>query len=235
VRHWEERFAVVAPDQRGHGESPRFTPDQLAAHPGELMVDDVVMLLEQLPRTPVVIGHSLGGAVALAAAVRRPELFRALVLEDPAPRAPDEPQRDAGRMQGFIDGVHRSLAAPDDESLQRQRHEDHPGWPESELLVTGRAEQQMDLGYLRHGDVKPVSPWTELFPALTVPTLVVSGGNLDEVVVTEEMGHALSALGPPVAFERLEDAGHCVRRDQPERYYALVDGWLRSTGSSPPS
>ena len=129
-------------------------------------------------------------------------------------------------MQVFLDGVHRSLAAPDDETLLRQRREDHPGWPETELLVTGRAEQQMDLAYLEHGDVKPVEPWTELVPRLTVPTLVISGGNLDEVVVSEEMGDALDAVGPPVTFQRVADAGHCVRRDQPERFYELVDGWL---------
>ena len=190
------------------------------------MVDDVIGLLEQLPAPAVMIGHSLGGAVALAAAVRRPDLFRAVVLEDPAPRSADEPQRDPGRMQAFLEGVHRSLAAPDDETLLRQRREDHPGWPETELLVTGRAEKQMDLGYLEHGDVKPVEPWTDLAPRLTVPTLVISGGNLDEVVVTEEMGETLRGLDSPVTFHRVADAGHCVRRDQPERFYTLVDEWL---------
>ena len=97
VRHWQDRFAVLAVDHRGHGESPRFTSDQLAGHPGDVMVDDALHLLAQLPEPPVVLGHSLGGAVALTAAVRRPALVRALVLEDPAALGPHEPQRDTTR------------------------------------------------------------------------------------------------------------------------------------------
>jgi pimeloyl-ACP methyl ester carboxylesterase len=84
VEHWQGGDAIVTVDQRGHGGSPRFTADQHVEHPGDVMVDDAVALLEQLDR-PVVVGHSLGGAVGLAATVRRPELVRALVLEDPAP------------------------------------------------------------------------------------------------------------------------------------------------------
>ena len=89
VRHWGERFAILAVDHRGHGGSPRFTPAQLEGHPGDVMVEDTLHLLDQLPEPPVVLGHSLGGAVALTAAVRRPELVRTLVLEDPAALGPD--------------------------------------------------------------------------------------------------------------------------------------------------
>lgn len=227
VRHWERDYAIVALDQRGHGQSPRFTAGQLEQHPGEVMVADAVSLLEQLPHRPVVIGHSLGGAVGLAAAVRRPELLRALVLEDPAPRGPEESQRDPEHTLPLLAGVRRSRAAADDDILLRQRREDHPDWPESELLVTGRAEQQTDEVYLEHGDVKPVTPWTELFPRLLVPTLVVSGDALEEVCVDRRMEATLQvAEAPHVSFVRIPGAGHCVRRDQPAAFYELVDDWL---------
>lgn len=227
VHHWEQHWAIVAPDQRGHGRSPRFTTQQLDRHPGEVMVDDAVMLLERLARPPVVIGHSLGGAVALTLGVRRPDLVRGLVLEDPAPRGPVEPQRDPEHTAPLLDGVRRSRAATDDDTLLRQRQVAHPDWPESELLVTGRAEQQTDTAYLEHGDVKPVPPWTELFPRLTVPTLVVSGDALDEVCVDRDMEAALQAAeSPTLRFARIPGAGHCVRRDQPAAYYDLVDRWL---------
>lgn len=225
--HWGSTYSILTFDQRGHGTSPRFTPEQLDAHPGEVMVADAIGILEQLAERPVVVGHSLGGAVALTAAVRRPELVRALVLEDPAPLGPGDLQRDTARGQEFTDGVSRSLAARDEEELVRVRREQHPDWPEDELLVTGVAEQQIDLGYLAHGDFKPVTRWPELFAAVAVPTLVVSGDDMAEVCITEPMEKGIGEIGNPhVEVVRIAGAGHCIRREQPAAYYAAVDRFL---------
>ena len=230
VDHWQDDYAIVTVDQRGHGGSPRFTADQLVGHPGDVMVDDAVALLEQLDR-PVVMGHSLGGAVALAAAVRRPELVRARVLEDPAPLGPDEPQHSEARGAEFRAGIEDSRRAADDEELLRIRRDAHPDWPESELLVTGHAEQQMDADYLAHGDWRPSTRWPELLQNVRVPPLVVSGDRPDEVAIDDATGKGIEAIGNPlVTFVRVPDSGHCIRREQPERYYALVDDWLSRVG-----
>lgn len=226
VRHWGERFHVVSYDARGHGHSPRFTRQELDGHPGEVMVDDAAQLLEQLDR-PVVVGHSLGGAVALTVGVRRPELVRALVLEDPAALDPDEPLRGhAGPDR--VAGLAPSLSAPDEGALLRVRQAQHPGWPEPELLVTGLAEQQMDLDYLRLGEVKPTTVWPELFAAVTVPTLVVSGEPDDpSTCVDRAVERGVAALSnPAVTMVRITGAGHCVRRGRPAEFYATVDRWL---------
>jgi pimeloyl-ACP methyl ester carboxylesterase len=234
VRHWQDRFAVVAVDHRGHGTSPRFTPEQLAGHPGDVMVDDALHLLDQLPEPPVVLGHSLGGAVALAAAVRRPERVRALVLEDPATLGPHEPQRDLTRSGPWLASLEPSRTARDDDALLALRRRVHPDWPASELLETGRAEQQTDLAYLAAGEVKPSPRWPELFAAVAVPTLVVSGDSasrMAELCIDDDVERGLMAAGNPhLRFQRVPGAGHCVRRDQPERFYAVVDGWLAGLG-----
>lgn len=226
VRHWGDRFHVVSYDARGHGSSPRFTADQRAGHPGEVMVDDALALLDQLDR-PVVVGHSLGGAVALAAAVRRPELVRALILEDPASLGPEEPVRGSGGADR-VAGLEPSLRAADDEELLRVRREQHPDWPPSELLVTGVAERQMDLEYLRCGEFKPLTPWPELYAAVSVPTLVVSGEPDDPGTCVDRAVEAgIAAIAnPAVTLVRVPDAGHCVRRDRPAGFYAVVDAWL---------
>lgn len=226
-RHWGPAYSIVAVDLRGHGSSPRFTREQLEAHPGDVMVEDAIGLLEQLPAPPVVLGHSLGGAVALATAVRRPELVRALVLEDPAPLGPEDEQHDPARGEEFLSGVRRSLAARDDEELTSIRREAHPDWPEEELLVTGRAEQQLDLDYLAHGDFKPTPRWPELFEKVAVPTLVLSGDDLAEVVVTAEVERGIADIGnPDVRVLRIAGSAHCIRRENPSGYYAAVDAFL---------
>jgi|tagenome__1003787_1003787.scaffolds.fasta_scaffold20960454_4 pimeloyl-ACP methyl ester carboxylesterase len=231
VRHWEDRYAIVALDHRGHGESPRFTDDHLAGHPGDVMVDDAIAVLEQLDR-PIVIGHSLGGAVAVTAAVRRPELVRALVLEDPAPLGPDEPQRSHRGREEFLAGLKESIEAPDDEALLAVRREQHPDWPESELLVTGHAEQKVDQRYLAHGDLKPTVRWPEAFAQVSVPTVVISGDRPDEVVVDEDFEKDIAAAGNPlVRLVRVQGTGHCIRRENPSEYYRLVDDFLTKLGS----
>jgi pimeloyl-ACP methyl ester carboxylesterase len=229
VRHWGDSYAIVALDQRGHGESPRFSDEELSRHPGNVMVDDALAVLEQLGQA-VVLGHSLGGAVAVTAAVLRPELVQALVLEDPAPLGPDEQQRsDRGREQ-FLADLRESLEAADDDALLAVRRRQHPDWPESELHVTGRAEQQVDRRYLAHGDLKPSMRWPEPFERVSVPTLVISGDRPDEVVVDDAFEKGIVAAGNPmVRLVRVPGTGHCIRRENPSEFYRLVDEFLTAT------
>jgi esterase len=70
--------AVIRPDLRGHGRSPRAPGAYLLGD----YVDDVVALLREVGPAPVV-GHSLGGVVAWTIAQRHPGLVTSVVLEDP--------------------------------------------------------------------------------------------------------------------------------------------------------
>jgi pimeloyl-ACP methyl ester carboxylesterase len=225
VAHWQDRYAIIAYDQRGHGCSPRFTDDQRAGHPGDVLVDDLVGLLAQLGEAPVVLGHSLGGAVALAAAVRRPDLVRALVLEDPAALGPGEEQRSPGKGKDLVAGLASSLEANDDEALFAARRQQHPDWPQDELVVTGRAEQRMDREFLALGDYKPSPRWPELLDGLVTATLLVTGDQ--EVVVDGTVQKVVEAArNPNVELVRVPGAGHCVRRERPDQFFEAVDAFL---------
>lgn len=74
---------VLAPDLRGHGRSPWTPPWHLEQH-----VADLVTVLERHAVTAaapaVLIGHSLGGALACRLAAARPDLVRGVLLLDPA-------------------------------------------------------------------------------------------------------------------------------------------------------
>lgn len=89
---------TVAVDLRGHGQSGK--PD--ADYTMEVFVADLVWLSERLGlRRPVVIGHSLGGMIALALAASSPDFASAVVLLDSPVVAPP----------GLIDGF-RSVIEP---------------------------------------------------------------------------------------------------------------------------
>ncbi len=67
---------VIAVDLPGHGESDPMEHTTVEAY-GEVVAD----FLDALDRGPVIAaGHSLGGAIALTLAVRRPDAVRGLVL-----------------------------------------------------------------------------------------------------------------------------------------------------------
>jgi pimeloyl-ACP methyl ester carboxylesterase len=85
-----ERFRVYTPDARGHG----HTPDVPGPITPELLVQDTVAFLTAVVGGPAhLAGHSLGGATALAVALRYPGLVRRLILISASirPPAPDSP------------------------------------------------------------------------------------------------------------------------------------------------
>ena len=79
--HFSARHRVVTLDQRGFGQSDK--PQQKYTMEG--FADDVAALCRELGiDRAAVVGHSMGGAIALATAARHPGLVRAVALSDPA-------------------------------------------------------------------------------------------------------------------------------------------------------
>lgn len=75
---FDDLRTVIAPDQRGHGQSSQQGPYTL----GQLTYD----LLQFLDTLNIdrcdLLGHSMGGMIALRAAAAQPERFRSLILMD---------------------------------------------------------------------------------------------------------------------------------------------------------
>ena len=79
VQAFSANHRVVSVDLRGHGKSDK--PDQDYAIDG--FANDVMWLCRELDiERPVIIGHSMGGVIALNIARRQPAMARALVFVD---------------------------------------------------------------------------------------------------------------------------------------------------------
>jgi len=86
VDHFALSHRVIAPDLAGFGRSP-LPPGHRCAISDHAA--DVAWLCDQLALgAPVIVGHSMGGAVAFEVAASRPELPAAIVLLDPIPIVP---------------------------------------------------------------------------------------------------------------------------------------------------
>ncbi len=83
--YFAQTHAVTAYDLRGVGQSDQ--PAQGYSIPD--LADDIAALCAAVGiERPVVVGHSLGGMIAVELGARQPALARALVLVDPGPIDP---------------------------------------------------------------------------------------------------------------------------------------------------
>tara|TARA_R110000782_G_scaffold149437_9_gene242125 strand:+ start:758 stop:1528 length:771 start_codon:yes stop_codon:yes gene_type:complete len=88
ARNWQgiarslaDSHHVITPDLRNHGQSPHA---QSMSY--QEMADDVIAIADHLNlKDLIIMGHSMGGKVAMAAALTQPERFSALIIVDIAP------------------------------------------------------------------------------------------------------------------------------------------------------
>jgi pimeloyl-ACP methyl ester carboxylesterase len=88
----EDRFTVVAPDLLGHGASP--APDDPAEYTRDRTLADLDDIVADLGEPPVLVGHSLGGYLALAYAATRPDAARGIVVLNTGPGYRDDDKRE---------------------------------------------------------------------------------------------------------------------------------------------
>ncbi|MCX7985767.1 MAG: alpha/beta fold hydrolase, partial [Bacteroidales bacterium] len=82
AKYLSSDYCVVTPDLRNHGHSPHTS-----SHTFNDMVADIYELLVQLGLTNVhLMGHSMGGKVAMLFAYRYPNFIDKLIIVDIAPR-----------------------------------------------------------------------------------------------------------------------------------------------------
>jgi len=232
VRRWRHDYRIVAPDARGHGESPRFDPATSGSNRSDVMVADVVSLLEALTREsdelPLLIGHSMGAGIAAIVLASRPDLVCAGVLEDPPwfTRPPGDdrvPEEDTTQqwVQSFLDDL--------DGSVARGRVE-QPLWPEIELRPWGVAKAQLDPSLTDPEQIVRQTPWVDVAAAITRPTLLVTGGRDDQVLVGPLSRQRLAELGnQQIEVAVVPGAGHTVRRDCTDAFHQIVDPWIRES------
>ena len=145
----EVEYDVVLVDARGHGMSG------LDARGAGLDVqaDDVTSLIEQLHLIkPVLIGHSMGAALAALLAARLPKVIHGAVLIDPPWRDEAELVPSNGKErydEAFREGV-RKIKETNLEVLMAKGRAENPGWDDSEFSQWAKAKQQFNLEHAQY-------------------------------------------------------------------------------------
>jgi pimeloyl-ACP methyl ester carboxylesterase len=233
---WQHQFQalaaghrVIAPDLRGHGESP--APE--GTYEMDLLADDVLDLLDRLQvNEPVVLGGlSMGGYVALSLVLRHPERVRALLLIDTRAAA-DAPE--AARLR---EQTARSVLQSGSPNLMIETMvprlfgkvtlEKHPDRIGPMLAVMERTPAQGVAGALRGMAVRP-DRRGEL-GSIAVPTLVMVGR--DDVISTPSEAREIAAAIPGARLEVIPAAGHLAPYENPSAANAAILDYLETLGT----
>jgi pimeloyl-ACP methyl ester carboxylesterase len=235
---------VIAPDLRGHGDS-QWSPDgnySMAAY-----VYDLAQLIHRQKLAPLsIVGHSLGGNIALRYAGIYPEAVRKLVAIEglgpsPARLAERAKQSIDHRLRAWIE-EQRVLAgrtprryASLDEALQRMQDENsHLTAEQARHLTLHGVNQNEDGSYSWKFDnyVRSQAPadMTQadleyLWGRINCPTLLVYG-NESWASNPAQDGRARQFRNVKVvSFER---AGHWVHHDRLDAFITEIGNFLRS-------
>jgi pimeloyl-ACP methyl ester carboxylesterase len=211
--HFARTHVVTALDLRGVGESD--SPDDGYSIPE--LADDVagfcgVVGIEK----PVIVGHSLGGMIAVDLGARYPSLPAALVLVDPGPIDPLPETTDFFR--GFAD----QLDGPGGEEARRAYVHDM-GARDEELAHWIVNHMCLPRQPVAAAVIRGVSEWNgrDLLPRCTAPVLLLSaeiGADSDVI--------RLLALKPDLEVGITLGAGHFHQLEVPEQVNAMIERFL---------
>lgn len=234
-------WCVLAPDWRGFGltETPQdgyWFADYVA---------DLDALVRELAADapPVVVGHSLGGNVALAWAGARPEAAACIVTLDAFGIPAEAPTRAPHKLARWLDALrdepvlssYANLGAVADR-LQKT----NPRLPrdKAEYLATQWAQELPDGSARLRADPRHKRPFPTiarieemeaLWRAIAVPVLGVVAGQSHIASWIAPEGDVEAEIARRVGWlrrgrlARIDDAGHMVHHDQPRAVARLIE------------
>ncbi len=224
ARELEADYELYLLDLRNHGDSPKSDEWNY-----EVMAKDLKDFIEEHQlKNPVILGHSMGGKVAMFFATQYPELVSKLMVADIAPRY--YPIHHHTILKGLN-------AIPIDSLKSRKEAEDilgeyvkDMGTRQFLLKSLGRAsrggfEWKINLPVI----TKQIENVGEALPEgahFDKSTLFVRGANSD--YINEDDSAEIKEIFTNSTLVTIKDAGHWLHAEQPEVFTSIFKEFLKS-------
>ncbi|WP_222266629.1 alpha/beta fold hydrolase [Modestobacter marinus] len=236
----EDGHRVTLLDLPNHGHSP-WTDRVDYGDMAQFVAAEIGLLGDPV----TLVGHSMGGKVAMLLALRWPELLRALVVVDIAPTdypekggRTEDPDEEASPFAAFIE----AMQSVDLDALRTREEADQvlrravPSTMVRSFLLQSLVRDGIgagggwkwrlnletlarDLGELRRFPAPPPGA------SYDGPVLWIAGAN--STYVLDEDRPRMDALFPTTRLVRVKNAGHWVHSERPEVFLETVRRFLR--------
>lgn len=220
-----DRYRVYALDMRGHGDSIHPEAQNYSLRQ---TADDAAAFIQALDLpSPIVVGHSWGGATALVLAGGEdaehpaPQLAR-IILEDPAHAF------GRGNRAELIAFYTRDIGRPADE-LRREIAADNPGWTSADIegkidalhKVTRTAVEGVFTQAALEGKLLP------LLARIPIPVLLLrADANMGTTMNDTDWQHAQQYLTAPGRAIQIDGATHNIHRSMFDDFMQAVNEFL---------
>jgi pimeloyl-ACP methyl ester carboxylesterase len=197
-------FAVTAPDLRGHGRAPHTESYAISDFGGDVLGVE--------GRWDLVVGHSLGGVVAVAAAHRQPGWARRLLLVDPVITIP------ADGLDELTEEIVEEIRVPDAAGYLVL----NPRWHPEDAALKLEAARATSEHVVRSVLAEPWSYEAQL-AEVDCPVIVLAADPDRGATFTAAEGRRLEAAKPDLRWSVVPGAGHSIHRDD---HLAVVNAAL---------
>ncbi|MCF8367561.1 MAG: alpha/beta fold hydrolase [Bacteroidales bacterium] len=223
-RRLAEKFEVYIPDQRNHGQSPHSSTFNYFA-----LIDDLFEFIEDHQLiNPIIIGHSMGGKVAMNFALENPGKIDKLIVVDISTRAY------TGRQE-HQEIIHAMRSVNFDNISSREEVADiiskSVKSEKIQLFVLKNLYRINQERYAWRLNVDGIYENIEnVFEGVQSPyvfkkeCLFIKGGNSG--YITEEDYESIRIKFPKAVFTTIKDASHWVHAEKPDELCAQLSLFL---------
>lgn len=224
IKRWQESRRVIAVDLRNHGKSPHQAGMGYAAQAA-----DVGALLDRLAIDSCdLLGHSMGGKVAITLARQAPERVARLIVADIAPIA----------YEHGHEAIFQAMRAVERQPPADRKEADRIM---AEFVETPATRQFLATNLIRgenatlvwrvgldeiEEDYAHIVAIPDGKGAYTGSTLVLRGGRSD--YVGDDVLPAVESVLPEARIETIPEAGHWLHAEQPEAFQEALARFLAS-------
>ncbi len=243
AEHFAKDYHIIAPDLRGHGDSQW---EASGNYTQISYVYDIAQLLQQKNMHDVtVIGHSLGGAIALMYTALFPERVKKLVAIEGMGPSPSLAAKQAeisinDRVRSWVDDMRKlSGRLPRrydtlDDAFKRMRDENpHLSEEQARHLTLHGANQNEDGtyswkfdNYVRVFSMSglPNEEVKKMYGEISCPTLLMRG---EESWASDPVAdERTQCFNCPIEYQSFANAGHWVHHDQLDGFVDRVSEFL---------
>ena len=219
------------------------SPDPSSLQSWQVFGEDLIRVAETLDKPLISIGHSMGAAATLIAAVKRPELFKSIVLIEPVlvPRRYLLALRFFGRFAKHkIPLVRKTLERVDYWSDRQQAFDhfrpkyvfknisDEVLWDYVQHGICATEDGGFQLSYSKAWEARCYtlvhSLW-RLLPQITVPVLAIRGQQSDTVFPAA--WNKWQTMSAHHDFLEIAEAGHLLPFEKPQQLAVEIQSWLK--------